>query len=207
VLRNVLWTLQYKLQLSYNEVFYIPISAPVLCHSHVSTIWAHTEVWGSRWESRLLIWILFNVQLQQHFWSITSFDSWLCAHMAHPYQVRCTVKLKLHWRVHLSMHSEQNPTHIHSNHRSAFISYYQESSPQGPTFVGTGSGAPKVPELHSAQGYNWATRPQGDINYGYWPSRFRVGHKASDLILENTSCCEVSNKSDLSEKAKTHKGL
>jgi hypothetical protein len=61
----------------------------------------------------------------------------------------------------------------------------QEEPPQGPTFVGTGSGAPEVPELPSARGYNWATRPQGDINSGDWPSRMGVGSKASDLTLEN----------------------
>jgi len=72
--------------------------------------------------------------------------------------------------------------------------------------VGTGSGAPEVPELPSARGYNWATRPQGDINSGDWPSRLGVGRKASDLTLENTSCYEISNKSDLSEKAKLTKG-
>jgi hypothetical protein len=38
--------------------------------------------------------------------------------------------------------------------------------PQGPTFVGTGIGGPEVPELPSAWGYNWATRPQGDVNSG-----------------------------------------
>jgi hypothetical protein len=80
-------------------------------------------------------------------------------------------------------------------------------SPQGPTFVGTGSGAPEIPELPSAWGYTWATWPQGDINSGDWPSRLGVGHKASNLTLENTYCYEISNKSDLSEKAKTHKGL
>jgi uncharacterized protein (DUF2235 family) len=74
------------------------------------------------------------------------------------------------------------------------------TSPQGPTFVGTGSGTPEVPELPSA----W---PQGDINSGDWLSRLGVGRKASSLTLENTSCYEISNKSDLSEKAKTHKGL
>jgi hypothetical protein len=49
--------------------------------------------------------------------------------------------------------------------------------------------------------------PQGDINSGDWPSRLGVGRKVSDFTLENTSCYEISNKSDLSEKAKTHKGL
>jgi hypothetical protein len=77
-------------------------------------------------------------------------------------------------------------------------------SPQGRTYVGTGSGAPEVPDLHSAWGYNWATRPQGDIHSTDWPSRLDVGRKASDLTLENTSCYEISNKSYLSEKAKIH---
>jgi hypothetical protein len=80
-------------------------------------------------------------------------------------------------------------------------------SPQGPTFVGTGSGAPEVPELPSAWEYNWATRPQRDINSWDWPSWLGVGRKTSDPTLENTSCYLISNKSDLSEKAKTHKGL
>jgi hypothetical protein len=71
-------------------------------------------------------------------------------------------------------------------------------SPQGPTFVGTRSGAPEVPELPSAWGYNWDTRPKVNINSGDWPSRLGLGHKASDLILENISCYEISNKSDLS---------
>jgi hypothetical protein len=73
--------------------------------------------------------------------------------------------------------------------------------------MGMGSGAPEVPELPSAWGYNWANRPQGDINSGEWSSRLGVGRKASDLTLENTSCYELSNKSDLSEKAKIHKGM
>jgi hypothetical protein len=80
-------------------------------------------------------------------------------------------------------------------------------SPQRPTFVSTGSGDPEVPELPSAWGYNWATRPQGDMNSGDWPSRLGVWPKASDFVLQNTSCYEISNKSDLSEKAKIHKGL
>jgi hypothetical protein len=61
-------------------------------------------------------------------------------------------------------------------------------SPQRPTFVGTGSGTPEVPELPSAWGYNWAIRPQGDINSGDWPSRFGIGRKVSDLTLENIYC-------------------
>jgi hypothetical protein len=69
-------------------------------------------------------------------------------------------------------------------------------SPQGPTFVDTGRGAPEVSELPSARGYNWATRLQEDINSGHWPSRFGVGFKARDLTLENTSCYEMSNKID-----------
>jgi hypothetical protein len=73
--------------------------------------------------------------------------------------------------------------------------------------VGTGSGAPEVPELPTAWGYNWATLPQGDINSGDWPSRLGVGRKASDLILENTSWYEISKRVDLSEKAKILKGL
>jgi hypothetical protein len=77
-------------------------------------------------------------------------------------------------------------------------------STQGPTFERMGSGAPEVPELPSVWGYNWATRPQGDINPGDWRSRLRVGRKASDL--ENTFCYEISNKSDLSEKAEIHRG-
>jgi hypothetical protein len=57
-------------------------------------------------------------------------------------------------------------------------------TPQGPTFVGTGSDTPEVPESPSAWEYNWATRPQGDINSGAWPSMLGVGRKASDLTLE-----------------------
>jgi hypothetical protein len=49
--------------------------------------------------------------------------------------------------------------------------------------------------------------PQVDINSGDRLSRLGVGRKSSDLALENTSFYEISNKSDLSEKAKTHKGL
>jgi hypothetical protein len=54
--------------------------------------------------------------------------------------------------------------------------------PQGPR-----SGAPEVPGLPSAWGHNWATWPQGDINSGEWPSRLRIGCKASDptLLLQN----------------------
>jgi hypothetical protein len=78
--------------------------------------------------------------------------------------------------------------------------------PQGPTFVGMRSGAPEVPELPSSWGYNWATWPQGDINSGDWPSRLGVGRKASNLILENTCCYEISNKSDLPDKPKSTKG-
>jgi hypothetical protein len=73
--------------------------------------------------------------------------------------------------------------------------------------MGTGSGTPEVPELPSSWDYNWTTRPQGDVNSGDWPSRLGVGRTASDLTLENTSCYEISNKSDLPEKAKTHSGL
>jgi hypothetical protein len=51
--------------------------------------------------------------------------------------------------------------------------------PQGSTFVGTGSGAPEVPELPSARGYSRATRPQGDINSGDWSSRLGVGRRAN----------------------------
>jgi hypothetical protein len=40
--------------------------------------------------------------------------------------------------------------------------------PQGPTFVGMGSGTPEVPELSIAQGYSWASWPQGDVNSGDW---------------------------------------
>jgi hypothetical protein len=72
--------------------------------------------------------------------------------------------------------------------------------------VGTGSSPPEVPELPSAWEYNRATRPQGDLNSGDWPSRLGVGCKTSDITLENTSCYEISNKSDLSEEAKHTKG-
>jgi hypothetical protein len=81
-----------------------------------------------------------------------------------------------------------------------------KKSPQGATFVDTGSGALEVPELPSAWGHNWVTQAQGDINPGHWPSRLGVGHKASDLTLENTSCYEISNKSDLSEMPKSTRG-
>jgi hypothetical protein len=73
--------------------------------------------------------------------------------------------------------------------------------------VGTGSGTPEVPELPSAWRYYWANRPQRDIKFGDWPSRLGVGRKANDLTLENTYFYEISDNSDLSEKAKTHKGL
>jgi hypothetical protein len=46
-------------------------------------------------------------------------------------------------------------------------------------------------------GYNWAIRPQGDINSGDWPSRLGAGWKASDLTVQSTSCYEISNKSDV----------
>jgi hypothetical protein len=59
------------------------------------------------------------------------------------------------------------------------------NSPQGPKYVGTVSGTPEVPALPSAWRYNWATRPQGDINSGGWPPRLGVGRKVSDLTLEN----------------------
>jgi hypothetical protein len=52
------------------------------------------------------------------------------------------------------------------------------SYPQGSTYVGTGSGAPEVPELPSARGYSRATRPQGDINSGDWSSRLGFGRRA-----------------------------
>jgi hypothetical protein len=52
-----------------------------------------------------------------------------------------------------------------------FLPTIHHYSHQGPTFVGTGSGAPEVPELPSAWVYNWATRPQGGINSGDCPSR------------------------------------
>jgi hypothetical protein len=57
-----------------------------------------------------------------------------------------------------------------------------------------GSGAPEVPELPTAWGYSWVTQHQGDINSEDWSSRLGVGRKASDLTLENISCCEVSNR-------------
>jgi hypothetical protein len=60
--------------------------------------------------------------------------------------------------------------------------------------VGRVSGALEVPELPTACGYRWATRPQGDINSGDWSSKLGVGRKASDLTLENISCCEVSKQ-------------
>jgi hypothetical protein len=83
---------------------------------------------------------------------------------------------------------------------------------EGPTFVGTGSVTPEVPELPSAWGYNWATWPQGDTDSGEWPSRLGVGRKASDLTLEKLIATKSQTRtagwSDLSEKAKTHnKGL
>jgi hypothetical protein len=53
------------------------------------------------------------------------------------------------------------------------------SYPQGSTFVGTGSGAPEVPELPSARWYSRATRPHGDINSGDWYSRLGVGRRAN----------------------------
>jgi hypothetical protein len=73
--------------------------------------------------------------------------------------------------------------------------------------VGTVRGALEVPELPSVRRYSCVTRPQGDMNYGDWPYRLGVGRKASKLILKNTFYYEISNKSNLSEKAKTHKGL
>jgi hypothetical protein len=69
--------------------------------------------------------------------------------------------------------------------------------------VGTGSVAPEVPELPSAWGYSWATRPNGDINSGDWSSRLGVGRKASDLTLENISCCKVSNRDSWMDVSKT----
>jgi hypothetical protein len=62
-----------------------------------------------------------------------------------------------------------------------FTSNGERRAPHGPTFVGMGNGTPEVPELPSAQGYNWATRPLRDINSGDWPSRLGVGREASDL--------------------------
>jgi hypothetical protein len=80
--------------------------------------------------------------------------------------------------------------------------------------VGMGSGIPEVPELLSDWRYNWATRLQGDINSGDWPSRFGGGgvwHKTSDLISNKNSQLDLAMDrkawSDLFEKAKTHKGF
>jgi hypothetical protein len=56
--------------------------------------------------------------------------------------------------------------------------------PQGPTFMGRGSGTPEVRGLPSAWEYNCATRPQGDVYSGEWSSRLGVGRKASDLTVE-----------------------
>jgi hypothetical protein len=52
--------------------------------------------------------------------------------------------------------------------------------PQGSIYVGTGSGAPEVPELPSSWGYSRATRPQGDINSGDWSSTLGVGRRANN---------------------------
>jgi hypothetical protein len=69
--------------------------------------------------------------------------------------------------------------------------------------VGTGSGAPEVPELPSAWGYRWASRPHGYINSGDWSSSLGVGRKASDLTLENISFCVVSNRDSWMDLSKT----
>jgi hypothetical protein len=69
--------------------------------------------------------------------------------------------------------------------------------------VGMGRGTHEVPDLPSACGYSWATWPQGDINSEDWSSRLGVWHKASDLTLENISCCEVSNRDSWMDLSKT----
>jgi hypothetical protein len=63
--------------------------------------------------------------------------------------------------------------------------------PQGSTFVGTGSGAPEVPELPSARGYSRATQPQGDINSGDWSSRLGVGRRANTPASLRIYCSET----------------
>jgi hypothetical protein len=53
------------------------------------------------------------------------------------------------------------------------------SLPSGVHIVGTGSGAPEVPEPPSARGYSRATRPQGEINSWDLSSRLGVGRRAN----------------------------
>jgi hypothetical protein len=69
--------------------------------------------------------------------------------------------------------------------------------------VGTGVSTPEVPELPITWGYNWATRPQRDINSSDWPSRLGVDRKASDLTLENIYCYGISNKNNWNDLSKT----
>jgi hypothetical protein len=66
-----------------------------------------------------------------------------------------------------------------------------DRTPQGPTVVGTGSGTPLVPELHSAQGYSWATLSPGVINtetrssrLGGWAWGLTTSHHKK-LLLPN----------------------
>jgi hypothetical protein len=66
-----------------------------------------------------------------------------------------------------------------------------------------GSDTPEVPELPSAWGYNWATPHQGEINSVDWPSRLGVGHKASNLTLENIYHYKISNKNIGMDLSKT----
>jgi hypothetical protein len=49
--------------------------------------------------------------------------------------------------------------------------------------VGTGNGAPEVPELLIVQGYSWVTLPPGDINTEAWSSRLGVEREADNLTL------------------------
>jgi hypothetical protein len=65
------------------------------------------------------------------------------------------------------------------------------SIPSGVRIVGTGSGAPEVPEPPSARGYSRATRPQGDIHSGDWSSRLGVGRRANTPASLKIYCSET----------------
>jgi hypothetical protein len=61
---------------------------------------------------------------------------------------------------------ENNEVAISNTSHEALKKVVRSMVPSRAYIVGTGSGAPEVPELPSAWGYSWATRRQGDINSG-----------------------------------------
>jgi hypothetical protein len=78
--------------------------------------------------------------------------------------------------------------------------------PQGPTFVGTGSGAPEVPELPSAQGYNWATWPTGIQILGTGPPGWGLGVRPATLPWKTPLAMKSQTRVTLLRKPKFRKG-